>query len=65
MATLEDMFEQAGSVQEVLGLAVGAGSSCWSNVREAGTFESARAADVVEKAHKAIARLHEEKCSAK
>lgn len=48
---------KATTRQEVLGLAIGAGSSCWSNLEDAGEFDSAEAARIVDATLEAFQRV--------
>lgn len=40
---VKQMIDEAESVEEAIGLAIGGGSACWSNLSGAGTFDSDRA----------------------
>lgn len=55
-ARVADELNKAETREEVLGLAIGAASSCWSNLSGAGTFESDEAARILDAT---LARLAE------
>ena len=42
-STYRDMLDNADSLDELVYLALGAASACWTNLDGAGTFESTRA----------------------
>lgn len=50
----ENIFDSAQSIEEVLGLAVGAGSTCWEHMAGTGIFLSNEASEVVTEASKRI-----------
>ena len=39
----QELFDQSEDLEEVVFVALGAASACWTNLRGAGTFESSRA----------------------
>lgn len=44
------MFDDVHDANELIGMAVGAGSMCWENVRAAGEFDSTRASAIADAA---------------
>lgn len=42
------MIRSADTLEEAIGLSIGAASSCWDNLEGAGVFESERAAAITE-----------------
>lgn len=57
MSTIEETIGKAESVGEVLGLAVGAGSTCWENMEGTGLFQEQQASAVVRAAEERIKEL--------
>ena len=43
-----DMIQGADTIEEAIGLSLGAASVCWENVAGAGVFESSRASLICE-----------------
>lgn len=58
MTTAIDHIRNATSVSEVIGLAVGAGSTCWENMSGTGLFQDQAALDIVNAARHRISELH-------
>jgi hypothetical protein len=42
----DEQLGSADTLEEAVGLAIGAASACWTNLDGAGTFESERAAEI-------------------
>jgi hypothetical protein len=57
MPTWDEHMAGAETVEEVLGLAVGAGSVCWEHLEGTGVFQSEAATDIVDKACTRIREL--------
>lgn len=45
---LAAMIREADTLEEAIGLSIGAASACWDNLEGAGVFESERAAAISE-----------------
>ena len=54
--TTNNIFKTCDSIEEVVGQAVGAGSTCWENLEGTGVFQSTQAAFV---AGEAVDRIRE------
>lgn len=54
------IFEEAKTPEEVIGLAVGAGSGCWEDLSQTGVFDDQRARWIVDSAVEAMKRLSAE-----
>lgn len=52
-----NMFDGVTDIRELIGLAIGAGSVCWSNPGGAGEFDSTTAADIVDAAYGRVQML--------
>lgn len=49
-----NMFDDCDTIEEIIGQAIGAGSTCWNNLVDAGEFDSARAVEIFNDAVEAI-----------
>lgn len=54
MASPTELFADITDPRELIGVAVGAGSVCWSTLTYAGEFQPDRAAEIVEAAHQRL-----------
>jgi hypothetical protein len=57
MPTWDEHMANASTIDEVLGLAVGAGSICWGHMEDTGVFQDQLAGEVVEKAAARVREL--------
>ena len=57
MMHLDEYLAKAKTIEEVVGLAVGAGSACWEHMEGTGVFQSEAASQVVDAASARIREL--------
>lgn len=57
------MFDDVHDANELIGMAIGAGSMCWENVRGAGVFDSTRAAAISDAAFQRLQMILAERFS--
>lgn len=48
------MFDDIHDARELIGVAIGAGSVCWENTGQAGTFDSTRAGEIADAAYQRL-----------
>lgn len=53
----KNMFAMCDTTDQLIGMAIGAGSACWTNLRAAGEFKSTEASEIVDHAQQRLAEL--------
>jgi hypothetical protein len=56
MSTIQETIAAAETVEEAIGLGMGAASSCWEDLSKAGVFQSEQAESILEAT---VARVNE------